>query len=65
MKNVSRLAALIPAVICLCFVTSFYLTQLHQSDTIFGASSQLSGGLIMGFAIGLALIALRKLPSRR
>ncbi len=38
-----------------------WLTNVRESDTVFGVSSDLSGGLVMGFAICVMLVTLSTL----
>ncbi len=36
----------------------YWLTNVRESDNLLGVSSDLSGGLVMGFAIGVMLVTL-------
>ena len=38
-----------------------WLTNVRESNTVLGLSSDLSGGLVMGFAIGVMLVTLSTL----
>lgn len=39
----------------------YWLTNVRESDYVLGVSSDLSGGLVMGFAIGVMLVTLSTL----
>jgi hypothetical protein len=39
----------------------YWLTNARESDYVLGVSSDLSGGLVMGFAIGVMLVTLSTL----
>lgn len=43
------------------FMLFYWLTNVREPDTVFGVSSDLSGGLVMGFAIGVMLVTLSTL----
>ena len=57
MSNRTKLI-LLCAISSVSFLLFYWLTQVRESDTVLGVSSDLSGGLVMGFAIGVMLVTL-------
>jgi len=49
---------LLSSISSISFILFYWLTNVRESDTVFGVSSDLSDGLVMGFAIGVMLITL-------
>ena len=43
------------------FMLFYWLTNVREPVSVFGVSSDLSGGLVMGFAIGVMLVTLSTL----
>ncbi|TGV20530.1 hypothetical protein E5N72_10800 [Pseudoalteromonas sp. MEBiC 03607] len=52
---------LLSSISSVSFMLFHWLTNIRESDTVFGVSSDLSGGLVMGFAIGVMLVTLSTL----
>ena len=57
MLKMSKLAFM-PIIASVSFVLAFWITQVRSSKTVFGVSSDLSGGLVFGIGIGLMLALL-------
>ena len=49
---------LLSSISSVSFMLFHWLTNVRESDYILGVSSDLSGGLVMGFAIGVMLVTL-------
>jgi len=52
---------LLSSISSVSFMLFYWLTNVRESDTVLGVSSDLSGGLVMGFAIGVMLVTLSTL----
>lgn len=52
---------LIPAVVSIAFMLSFWISNVRESQSILGASSDVASGLALGLGIGLALALLSTL----
>ena len=51
-------AVLIPAFVSVTFILSFWISNVREVESIFGASRDLASGLTFGLGIGLALVLL-------
>ena len=49
---------LLSSIYSVSFMLFYWLTNVRESDNLLGVSSDLSGGLVMGFAIGVMLVTL-------
>ncbi len=49
---------LLSSISSVSFMLFHWLTNVRESDYVLGVSSDLSGGLVMGFAIGVMLVTL-------
>ena len=49
---------LLSSISSVSFMLFYWLTNVRESDNLLGVSSDLSGGLVMGFAIGVMLVTL-------
>ncbi len=49
---------LLSSISSVSFMLFYWLTNVRESDYVLGVSSDLSGGLVMGFAIGVMLVTL-------
>ena len=49
---------LLSSISSVSFILFHWLTNVRESDNVLGVSSDLSGGLVMGFAIGVMLVTL-------
>ena len=54
---------LLSSISSVSFMLFHWLTNVRESNTVLGLSSDLSGGLVMGFAIGVMLVTLSTLKS--
>ena len=52
---------LLSSISSVSFMLFHWLTNVRESNTVLGLSSDLSGGLVMGFAIGVMLVTLSTL----
>ena len=52
---------LLSSISSVSFMLFHWLTNVRESDYVLGVSSDLSGGLVMGFAIGVMLVTLSTL----
>ena len=52
---------LLSSISSVSFMLFYWLTNVRESNTVLGLSSDLSGGLVMGFAIGVMLVTLSTL----
>ncbi|WP_147386596.1 hypothetical protein [Pseudoalteromonas gelatinilytica] len=52
---------LLSSISSVSFMLFYWLTNVRESDNVLGVSSDLSGGLVMGFAIGVMLVTLSTL----
>ncbi len=46
----------IPLVASICFMLTYWITNVREINTVFGMSSDLAGGTITGIGIGLMLV---------
>jgi hypothetical protein len=60
MTNKSKVV-LVPAVVSIAFMLSFWISNVRESQSILGASSDVASGLALGLGIGLALALLSTL----
>jgi hypothetical protein len=60
MTNKSKVV-LVPAVVSIAFMLSFWISNVRESQSILGASSDVASGLVLGLGIGLALALLSTL----
>jgi hypothetical protein len=56
-----RKIVLIPAIISVSFILSFWMSSVRGAQSILGVSPDLASGLTLGIGIGLALISLSTL----
>ena len=52
---------LIPAFVSVTFILSFWISNVRDIESVFGASRDLASGLTFGLGIGLALVLLSTL----
>jgi len=52
---------LLSSISSVSFMLFYWQTNVRESDNVLGVSSDLSGGLVMGFAIGVMLVTLSTL----